>query len=126
MAGGLIIKTKWADSLNQSWADECSTFITERSAVDTLYDQLRRGQEIVTVPSRLLSSHLGGNRLMSPSLPDYVADLPSVDELGHHLDAVLQAQLTLARSVCFDTPFAALLQRRLTVFQRICYAVTTR
>jgi E3 ubiquitin-protein ligase HERC1 len=126
MAGGFLIKTKWSDGFNLAWADEKNGSIADRTVVTALYERLLSNQEVVSVPSRLVAGHLNGGRLASPPLPDYSVESPSVDEQDHYLDALLREQLLLARSVCFDTPFALLLQRRLTILQRIFYAVTTR
>jgi len=126
MAGGLLFKTKWSDSLNLTWANEKNSYLADRAAVDVLYGRLLSNQEVVIVPSRLSVASLNGGRLSSLPLPDYVVENPSVEEQEHYLDALLREQLLLARSVCFDTPFATLLQRRLIVFQRIFHAITTR
>lgn len=47
----------------------------------------------------------------------------SSEEQEHYLNALLKSQLALARMVCADSPFAAILQKRLVILQRIFFAV---
>ena len=64
--------------------------------------------------------------LKGPSLPDFDHEQLSTTEQEHYLDSLLASQLSLARSVCSDSPFSALLHKRLTVLQRIYYAISTK
>lgn len=61
-----------------------------------------------------------------PNLPDYEHDGVTREEQEHYLDALLTSQISLARTVCSDTPFAAVLQQKLIVLQRIFYAVWSK
>ena len=64
--------------------------------------------------------------MKGPALPDYENEAVSCEEQEHYLTALLTSQLTLARTVCADSPFAAVLQKRLVVLQRIFYAVASK
>ena len=48
------------------------------------------------------------------------------EEQVHYLEALLSKQLALARRVCSDTPFAAVLQKRLLITQRILFAIASK
>ena len=124
MSGGVLIKTKWSDGFNLEWSDQQNSAIVDRSTVTSLYNSLLANNEIFVVPKHLSSAHVDGCQLSCLALPDFVSDSPSVDELGHHVDTLLKSQLLVARSVCSNTPFAALLQQRLIVLQRIFYAIS--
>lgn len=119
---GLPVKTKWSDSLNLAWIEEKNRAIASRDSVINLYSRLLSAREIAVVPSSL--AHLVSRQLVP--LPDYSVDPPSVEELEHQCDALLRGQLALARPVCFDSPFSAILQQRITILQRIFYAVSIR
>jgi len=122
MALGLPVKTKWSDSLNLAWIEEKNRNIANRNDVTSLYGRLLSAREVVTVPSCLV--HLMSRQLVP--LPDYSVEAPSIEELEHQRDALLKGQLALARPVCSDSPFSAILQQRLIILQRIFYAISTR
>jgi len=119
---GLPVKTKWSDSLNMAWIEEKNRTIASRESVANLYSRLLSAREIVVVPSSL--SHLVSRQLVP--LPDYSMEPPSIEELEHHCSTLLKGQLALARPVCFDSPFSAILQQRIIILQRIFYAVSVR
>ena len=116
------MKTKWSDSLNLAWIDEKNHAIASRDSVVNLYSRLLSAREIIVVPSSL--AHLVSRQLVP--LPDYSVEPPSIDELEHQCNSLLKGQLALARPVCFDSPFSAILQQRLIILQRIFYAVSIR
>jgi len=116
------VKTKWSDSLNLAWIDEKNHAIASRDSVVNLYSRLLSAREIIVVPSSL--AHLVSRQLVP--LPDYSVEPPSIDELEHQCNSLLKGQLALARPVCFDSPFSAILQQRLIILQRIFYAVSIR
>jgi len=122
MAMGLPVKTKWSDSLNLAWIEEKSRTVASRENVANLYSRLLSAREVVVVPSSL--AHLVSRQLVP--LPDYCVELPSVEELEHQRNALLKGQLALARPMCSDSPFSAILQQRLIILQRIFYAISTR
>jgi len=122
MALGLPVKTKWSDSLNLAWIEEKNHAITSRDNVASLYRRLLSAREVVVVPSSL--AHLMSRQLVP--LPDYSVEPPTIDELEHQRNALLKGQLALARPVCSDSPFSAILQQRLIILQRIFYAISTR
>ena len=119
---GLPVKTKWSDSLNLAWIEEKNRTIASRDNVVNLYSRLLSAREVVLVPSSL--AHLMSRQLVP--LPDYSLEPPSIDELEHQRNALLKGQLALARPVCSDSPFSAILQQRLIILQRIFYAISTR
>ena len=116
------MKTKWSDSLNLAWIDEKNHAIASRDSVVNLYSRLLSAREIIVVPSSL--AHLVSRQLVP--LPDYSVEPPSIDELEHQCNSLLKGQLALARPLCFDSPFSAILQQRLIILQRIFYAVSIR
>ena len=59
-------------------------------------------------------------------LSDFESDPPSMEEQGHYLNGLLTSQLGLARTICSNSSFAVVLQKRLTVLQRIFYAVANK
>jgi len=122
MAMGVSVKTKWSDSLNLAWIDEKNRTIASRDNVVNLYSRLLSAREVVVVPSSC--AHLISRQLVP--LPDYSVEPPSIDELEHQRNALLKGQLALARPVCSDSPFSAVLQQRLIILQRIFYAISTR
>ena len=66
-------------------------------------------------------------QVKGPCLPDF--EPPggvSGEEQEHYLSGLLSSQLSLARSICSDSPFAAILQKRLIVLQRIFFAVASK
>ena len=62
--------------------------------------------------------------LRGPTLPDYEHDQPSTEEQEHFINALLTSQVHLASTVCLDSPFSSILQKRLVVLQRIFAAVS--
>ncbi|CAH1796720.1 unnamed protein product [Owenia fusiformis] len=76
-------------------------------------------KEVITMPQPVVP-------LKGPLLPDFEQEVPSIEEQEHYLDGMLSSQLGLARSVCSESPFAAILQKRLVVLQRIFYAVVNK
>ena len=64
--------------------------------------------------------------LQGPQLSDFDDDCSGAEEQVHFLEALLSKQLALARMVCSDSPFAASLQKRLVIVQRILVAVASR
>jgi E3 ubiquitin-protein ligase HERC1 len=61
-----------------------------------------------------------------PALCDFDEECSGAEEQAHFLEAVLSKQLALARMVCSDSPFAATLQKRLVIVQRILVAVAAK
>lgn len=84
-----------------------------------LYSRLVQNKEVISMPQQML--HLKG-----PCLPDFEQESLSKEEQEHYLESLLSSQLALARTVCCDSPFAAVLQKRLVVLQRIFYAVSNK
>jgi len=119
---GLPVKTKWSDSLNLAWIEEKNHSVASRESVVNLYSRLLSAREVVIVPSSL--AHLVSWQLVP--LPDYCVEPPSIDELEHQRNALLKGQRVLARPMCSDSPFSAILQQRLFILQRIFYAISTR
>ena len=113
------VKLKWLEHLNAVWVSEGSEVISSRDGVSSLYNRLLSNQEVVTMPHQVL--HLKG-----PPLPDFEQDSPSQEEQEHYLNSLLSSQLALARAVCSDSPFSAMLQKRLIVLQRVFYAVANK
>ncbi len=64
--------------------------------------------------------------MKGPGLPDFESEPVSVEEQQHYLSTLLSSQLQLARAVCADSPFAAVLHKRFVVLQRIFYAVCAK
>jgi len=119
---GLPVKMKWSESLNLAWIEEKNRTIASRDSVANLYSRLLSAREVVVVPSSL--AHVIGRQLVP--LPDYSVDPPSVEELDHQRNALLKGQLALARPLCSDSAFSAILHQRLIILQRIFYAISTR
>lgn len=119
MAKSLAIKTKWLDHLNSGWASEKNKMVTERSGANELYERLISVQEVVPLLNRVF--HLRGL-----PLPDFDSEPLTGDEQEHYLDALLNSQLTLARTVCLDSPFSVILQKRLVILQRVFHAVSVK
>ena len=51
------------------------------------------------------------SRFQGPAVADFERDSLTNNEQEHHLSALLQCQLNLARSVSTDSPFASNLQK---------------
>lgn len=113
------IKMKWLDHLNASWVGEGSDSIADRDSVAALYSRLITSQELVLMPKTVV--HLKG-----PPLPDFEKEPLTQAEQEHYLNAVLSSQLTLARAICSDSPFASILGKRLIILQRIFHAVASK
>ena len=65
--------------------------------------------------------------MKSPCLPDFEPPCGvSHEEQEHYLLGLLTSQLSLARAICSDSPFAAVLQKRLIVLQRIFFAIASK
>ena len=119
MSSNPPVKMKWLEHLNAMWVGEASESLGERTGVSDLYERLLSNQEVVGMPQQVL-------QLKGPPLPEYEQEAPSVEEQEHYLDTLLASQLSLARAVCSDSPFAAILQKRLVVIQRIFHAVSRK
>jgi E3 ubiquitin-protein ligase HERC1 len=111
------VKLKWLEHLNASWVTEDCEAIASHDGILALYDRLILNKEVVTMPQQMLY-------LRGPALPDFEHELISFEEQEHFINALLTSQLSLAKAVCSDSPFAAVLQKRLVVLQRIFYAVS--
>lgn len=119
MSSSPTVKMKWLEHLNASWVSENSEVLTTREGVAGLYERLVTNQEVVNLPQPPL-------HVKPPLLPDFERDLPTQEEQEHYLNALLSSQLALARTVCSDSPYAAVLQKRLVVLQRIFHALATK
>ncbi|XP_066271875.1 probable E3 ubiquitin-protein ligase HERC1 [Branchiostoma lanceolatum] len=119
MAVNPPVKLKWLEHLNTSWVLEDCESIATREGVIMLYDRLVTNKEVIPIPQQAL--HLKG-----PQLPDFEREILCQEEQEHFLRALLNSQLTLARSVCSDSPFSSSLRKRLVVLQRIFYAVSNK
>ncbi|XP_056135403.1 probable E3 ubiquitin-protein ligase HERC1 isoform X2 [Lampris incognitus] len=113
------VKLKWLEHLNSSWISEDSESIALRDGVSLLYSKLLANKEVVLLPQQVLC-------LKGPQLPDFERESLSSDEQEHYLDALLSSQLSLAKMVCSDSPFAGALRKRLLVLQRIFYALSNK
>ncbi|KAI8481810.1 putative E3 ubiquitin-protein ligase herc1, partial [Branchiostoma belcheri] len=119
MAVNPPVKLKWMEHLNTSWVSEDCESIATREGVIMLYDRLVANKEVIPIAQQAL--HLKG-----PQLPDFEREVLCQEEQEHFLRALLNSQLTLARSVCSDSPFSSSLRKRLVVLQRIFYAVSNK
>ena len=119
MASNPPVKLKWLEHLNTSWVTEDCETIAVRDGIISLYERLLSNKEVISMPQQVL--HLKG-----PSLPDFEIEAATLEEQEHFLNALLSSQLALARAVCSDSPFAAILQKRLVVLQRIFHAVVVK
>ena len=119
MAANPPAKLKWMDHHNSVWAHVDSLQLASREGVANLYDRLIDNKELITLPHQVL-------QLKGPPLPDYEDEVPSVDEQEHYINSLLASQLSLARAVCTDSPFAAILQKRLVVLQRVFSAIASK
>ncbi|XP_013415675.1 probable E3 ubiquitin-protein ligase HERC1 [Lingula anatina] len=119
MASNPPVRLKWLEHFHPSWVNEdCETMAT-REGTAKLYERLLMNKEVLTLPQHIL-------QLKGPVLPDFEQEAPSLEEQEHYLDALLNSQLSLARVVCSDSPFAAVLQKRLVVLQRIFQAISSK
>lgn len=119
MSSNPPVKMKWLEHLNSSWVMEGCENIASREGTASLYSRLVGNQEVVSMPQQVL--HLKG-----PLLPDFDREPLSTDEQEHYLNSLLSSQLNLARTVCADSPFSAILQKRLVVLRRIFHAIGTK
>ena len=119
MSSNPPVKLKWLEHLHTAWVSEGSEALASRDGVATLYSRLLSNQEVVAMPQQVL--HLKG-----PLLPDFDREPLSADEQEHYLNSLLSSQLTLARTVCSDSPFSSTLQKRLVVLHRIFHAISTK
>uniref|UniRef100_T1JES7 HECT-type E3 ubiquitin transferase n=1 Tax=Strigamia maritima TaxID=126957 RepID=T1JES7_STRMM len=113
------LKFKWLEHLNGMWVHEDCRTVVNRQDTRNLFERLVAFKEVTVMPQQVL--HLRG-----PALPDYEHDNISHEEQEHYLDALLTNQLTLARTVCSDSPFALLLRQKLMILQRIFHAVSSK
>lgn len=113
------MKLKWMEHLNASWVGEDWGKISSRDGLLELYNRMVLNKEVISTPRQTL--HLQG-----PQLPDFEREIPSPDEQEHFLEALLANQLSLARAVCSESPFASALQKRLIVLRRIFHAISNK
>lgn len=120
MSASPCLKVKWLEHLNGSWVAESCESLVHRHAISELFERLVLMQEVVVTPQEVL-------HLKAPLLPDFDCE-PDLtqQEHEHYLNLLLSNQISLGRAVCSDSPFSSLLQKQLTVLQRIFYAISTK
>ena len=119
MSINLPVKLKWMEHLNASWVGEDWAKISSRDGVLELYERMVLNKEVISTTRQPL--HLQG-----PQLPDFEREIPSAEEQEHFLEALLANQLSLARAICSESPFASALQKRLVVLRRIFHAISSK
>ncbi|ELU01326.1 hypothetical protein CAPTEDRAFT_215877 [Capitella teleta] len=119
MSSSPCVKMKWAEHLNTAWVAENLESAMGREGASELYERLVLMQEVIATPQEVL--HLKG-----PPLPDFDSEKLTSTEQAHFLEQLLASQNNLGRAVCADSPFCSLLQKRLTIFRRIFYAISTK
>ncbi len=119
MAGNFPVKLKWMEHMNASWVSEDWGKISSRDGVLELYERMVLNKEVVSTTRQPL--HLQG-----PQLPDFEREIPSAEEQEHFLEALLANQLSLARAVCSESPYASALHKRLVVLRRIFHAISSK
>lgn len=114
-------KLQWLDHFDGAWSREDVESLVTRHGVVFLHQKLVHNKEALPIPHAPLE-------LRSPNLPEYERGLTSVsyEEQDEFLNEILYSQLSLARSVCADSPFYGTLRRRLMVLQRIFSALSNK
>lgn len=111
----------WLDHFDGSWSKEDVETLVTRQGVVVLHQKLLNNKEASPTPHVPL-------QLRGPNLPEYERGLASVscEDQDEFLNEILYSQLSLARSVCANSPFYSTLRRRLVVLQRIFYALSNK
>lgn len=111
----------WLDHFDGSWSKEDVETLVTRQGVVVLHQKLLNNKEASPTPHVPL-------QLRGPNLPEYERGLASVscEDQDEFLNEILYSQLSLARSVCANSPFYSTLRRRLVVLQRIYYALSNK
>ena len=111
----------WLDHFDGSWSKEDVETSVTRQGVVVLHQKLLSNKEVPPTPHVPL-------QLRGPNLPEYERGLASVscEDQDEFLNEILYSQLSLARSVCANSPFYSTLRRRLLVLQRIFYALSNK
>ena len=114
-------KLQWLDHFDSSWLNEDLEALVARQGVLSLHQKLINNKE--ASPEQRVSLELRG-----PHLPEYERGLTNVtdEEQDEFLNELLYSQLSLARTVCADSPFYSTLRRRLVVLQRIYTALSNK
>lgn len=114
-------KLHWLDHFDGSWSREDVETLVTREGVVNLHQKLINNKEAIQTPSAPLQLH-------GPNLPEYERGLTSVsyEEQDEFLNEILYTQLSLARTVCADSPFYCTLRRRVVVLQRIFSALSNK
>ena len=114
-------KLHWLDHFDGSWSREDVETLVTRQGVVSLHQKLINNKEALPIPHASLE-------LRGPNLPEYERGLSSVtcEEQDEFLNEILYSQLSLARTVCADSPFYCTLRRRLVVLQRIFSALANK
>ncbi|XP_041374032.1 probable E3 ubiquitin-protein ligase HERC1 isoform X2 [Gigantopelta aegis] len=119
MATKQHMRLKWIEHFNSLWMPkDCETVINPQT-LNLLFESLVSNREVLQVSQNAV--HLRG-----PVIADFEQETYSVNEQEHLLNLLLSSQLALADIVYTRTPFAARLQKRLIVLQRIYHAVSTK
>ena len=115
------LKLQWLDHFDGSWTREDVGTLATRQGVVFLHQKLINNKETLPIPHATLE-------LRGPNLPEYERGLTSVScqEQDEFLNEILYSQLSLARTVCCDSPFYCTLRRRILVLQRIFSALTNK
>jgi len=124
-------KSRFQDQHNLAWLDVKNRTFADRDGVDDLYKRLSSNQEIVLtpggrgVPARRFGVGGSGYAYISNCVPPGHESV-LIEEQEHHLNALLGAQLDIARIVCSSTVFDEVCHKRMVVLQRIFHAVLSR
>lgn len=114
-------KLHWLDHFDGSWSREDVETLVTRQGVVCLHQRLINNKEALPTQHAPL-------QLRGPNLPEYERGLINVshEEQDEFLNQILYSQLSLARTVCADSPFYCTLRRRLEVLQRIFSALSNK
>ncbi|XP_065224595.1 probable E3 ubiquitin-protein ligase HERC1 isoform X2 [Planococcus citri] len=112
---------KWLDHLNSNWIKERFDTVSTRSGLNFLYRRLEENKELSETHSQ--SKHYLSDLFNEPAtlaLP--LIPAPSSNDIQAQLDALLDAQMKLARNFCMESSFMNVLRKRLIILNRIFHA----
>ncbi|XP_067933208.1 probable E3 ubiquitin-protein ligase HERC1 [Watersipora subatra] len=114
------VKLKFQESSDIIWADGSHiSSLCNTGDVANLYMKLLDDKEIVTLPEPTVD-------IRGPLAPEFEDGSTTADDQECFLGELHANQLSLVRTVCSDSSFGSLLQRRLIIVHRIFDAISTR
>ncbi|CAG7693965.1 unnamed protein product, partial [Allacma fusca] len=114
--GGPTYRVKWSDHYNSAWIFEGCEAITVREGTLAMFEHLVASKEILMTSGKPVLNQ-------TVSVPDFENEHPTSQDQKRYIICQLLAQLELASAVCLESPFFAILRKRILIIHRILYAL---